>query len=337
MTNMTEGRLLPVLKAQRGLVTLEQVNQLGVSHRYVYSRLQHGVWSKIYKGVYKAGQVQGDLDEREIAALLVCGPTAVLSHSSSARRLGLDAPPPNRIQLTLPIGLNGPRNHDLEIHRSRLLSSNDVRVLGALRYFKLGRTLFDLAGSMDEMSLRIAIDSALRKHRSNLAWLKRFVHRFGEGRPGAAILRRLLGEYDVSTEIPDSALERMALELIKPMDGARPILHHVVRDGERHIAEIDFAWPTLRIGVELDGWAHHSSRRAFMEDRRRDRELMAMGWVVLRFTWDDVAHHRATVLDQLREALQAARETRFAGLTANIANGIQPVQQEISWPVRNAA
>ena len=37
--------------------------------------------------------------------------------------------------------------------------------------------------------------------------------------------------------------------------------------------------------VETDGWAFHGGRSAFERDRRRDAELQARGYVVMRFTW----------------------------------------------------
>lgn len=43
-----------------------------------------------------------------------------------------------------------------------------------------------------------------------------------------------------------------------------------------------------RVVVELDGYEFHRSRAQFEEDRRRDRELVAQGFIVLRFTWSDV-------------------------------------------------
>lgn len=45
--------------------------------------------------------------------------------------------------------------------------------------------------------------------------------------------------------------------------------------------------------VELDGYEFHADRQRFAEDRRRDTELARRGFTVLRFTWDQVVHHRA--------------------------------------------
>ena len=60
-----------------------------------------------------------------------------------------------------------------------------------------------------------------------------------------------------------------------------------------------------RVVVELDGFEHHGSRRAFAEDRRRDRALVALGLLVLRFTYDDVLASPETVTRSVRRALQA--------------------------------
>lgn len=58
--------------------------------------------------------------------------------------------------------------------------------------------------------------------------------------------------------------------------------------------------------VELDGYEFHSGRRAFREDRRRDRELVALGYRVLRFTADDVWNHIDVVVATVRRALARA-------------------------------
>jgi len=46
---------------------------------------------------------------------------------------------------------------------------------------------------------------------------------------------------------------------------------------------IDFAFPKLRLGVELDGSVWHSNPKQVQHDRQRDNELAMKGWTVLRF------------------------------------------------------
>jgi very-short-patch-repair endonuclease len=51
----------------------------------------------------------------------------------------------------------------------------------------------------------------------------------------------------------------------------------------------------LRLIVEVDGRAVHTTRHAFEHDRRRDQRLMLRGWRVARFTWRQVVDEPAAV------------------------------------------
>jgi very-short-patch-repair endonuclease len=52
--------------------------------------------------------------------------------------------------------------------------------------------------------------------------------------------------------------------------------------------ELDFYWPDARLAIEVDGRAFHATRRAFQQDRERDRRLAAVGIRVARVTWRDL-------------------------------------------------
>jgi hypothetical protein len=73
----------------------------------------------------------------------------------------------------------------------------------------------------------------------------------------------------------------------------------------------DRAWPEAMLAVELDGARHHTSPEDRQRDLARDRELAALGWVVLRFTYADVlrdpAGVRAKVLDVYRARMAQLR------------------------------
>jgi uncharacterized protein DUF559 len=96
-------------------------------------------------------------------------------------------------------------------------------------------------------------------------------------------------------------LESFAMELAAAI-GHKPRLHCPILQGARLIAEVDLAWPEVRLCVELDGWMHHGSRAAFGRDRARDRALFGLGWMVLRYTWQDVTGDRESMIDELARA-----------------------------------
>ena len=70
-----------------------------------------------------------------------------------------------------------------------------------------------------------------------------------------------------------------------------PACQFEIRSGRRLLGRVDFAFPDRRLAIEVDGYEHHASLDAFQRDRARQNDLVAAGWTVLRFTWDDV-HQR---------------------------------------------
>lgn len=66
---------------------------------------------------------------------------------------------------------------------------------------------------------------------------------------------------------------------------------------------VNCRWPDHRLTVELDSYTHHSSRHAWEQDRRRDREAHARGDGIRRYTWGDVFEHPAQMLAELRALL----------------------------------
>lgn len=65
------------------------------------------------------------------------------------------------------------------------------------------------------------------------------------------------------------------------------------------VARLDFAYQLHMIAVELDGVAYHSGESAEKRDRRRDHQLGALGWRVVRFDWDEVTRTPEYVVQTL--------------------------------------
>jgi very-short-patch-repair endonuclease len=73
-----------------------------------------------------------------------------------------------------------------------------------------------------------------------------------------------------------------------------PVPQYEVRDDDGGlIARVDFAYPEVRLAIEVDGYAHHSSRKQWESDLARQNRLIAAGWRVLRFSSRDVNDHAA--------------------------------------------
>jgi very-short-patch-repair endonuclease len=66
---------------------------------------------------------------------------------------------------------------------------------------------------------------------------------------------------------------------------------------------LDMAFEAQRVEVAVDGRAFHTDARSFQNDRTRQNDLVAAGWTVLRFTWEDIVDRPADVVRRIREIL----------------------------------
>jgi very-short-patch-repair endonuclease len=137
------------------------------------------------------------------------------------------------------------------------------------------------------------------------------------------------GNADLSIIAPDPATEG-AGPWIAPWQG----LPHPLSDVEQRIAKalsadaelgplfgfnqfvdtvrgsrpkVDLVWTQGRLVVELDGYASHGSRIAFMHDRHRDYELALSGYTVLRLANDEVVQDLEKAIAKIRDLVCLCR------------------------------
>jgi very-short-patch-repair endonuclease len=95
-------------------------------------------------------------------------------------------------------------------------------------------------------------------------------------------------------------MERRMLGLVRAARMAKPKTN--VKLGTW---EADLLWGEQRLVVEADSYTFHSTRGSFERDRRKDQELQAAGWRVIRFTWRQVPGEPEAVIAALAVALAA--------------------------------
>ncbi len=282
--------LMAVAARQYGLVNSTQCAQAGLTRFLIHHRVKSGTWLRVHRGVYALAPGRLSSEQWDMAACLaVCG-VGVLSHHSAARRQRISVPNDGGVHLSVPWGGRLTAASSIKLWRVRSLDPTDIVSRDGFRMTRVARTLFELAGVLEDAELRVAVDSALRAGRRNLHWMQVVLEREGQGHSGSHRLRSLLDQYSADDEVCDSELESFAMEL-GMATGRTPHLHYAVRAEERFVAEVDLAWPRVRLGVELDSWRFHGDRDAFQRDRSRDRHLAMLGWQVLRYTWADIRQH----------------------------------------------
>jgi very-short-patch-repair endonuclease len=69
--------------------------------------------------------------------------------------------------------------------------------------------------------------------------------------------------------------------------------------------EVDMLFAEQRVIVELDGWDFHRDRYAFEDDRERDANGLAAGFVTLRVTWGRLTTSAGLEARRLRAILDS--------------------------------
>ena len=278
---------------QHGVVTTAQLAAAGLGRRAVAHRVKHRRLTPLHRGVYLVGPNHTSLTS-PMAAVLACGPTAVLSHHAAAALHGIAPERTGAIDVTVPSGRPESRP-GVRVHRTRHLASADVTEERGIRVTTVARTLVDLAGELPARELRRAVEEAQIQRKLDHLSLGEAVDQ-ARGRRGVAALRAAV--QTAEPKLTRSEAERRLLRLVEAAYLPRPATN--VRLGRY---EVDALWHGERLVVEVDGFAFHSTRAAFERDRRRDAELQAAGYRVMRVTWRQLADEPEAVVARLAAAL----------------------------------
>jgi very-short-patch-repair endonuclease len=261
------------LHTAHGITTREQLLNAGLSSQTIQRWIADGRLIRVYQGVYALGHLPPSPHAKTMAALLACGPTAVLSHRSAAKLWGLiryDGP----IEVT---AHNTRRRPGIIVHRHRL-TDHDITHHWGIPVTTPARTLTDLAHVLAPDTLTRAINDARLRNLLNLDDLP-------------AKLRK-----DQTARPTRSTFEDTFLRFLDR--------HHLPRpEVNAHVAgyEVDMLWRPQRLIAELDGYNTHEHR--FEQDREKDADLLTHGFRVVRVTWDRLTHQTAKEADRFNELL----------------------------------
>jgi predicted transcriptional regulator of viral defense system len=292
-----DAGIAAIADAQHGVLSLPQLQSLGLSPSGVRKRVAAGKLHRLYRGVYAVGHSRVTWKGRYMAAVLACGDGAVLSHRSAARLIGLRR---GAGRLDVTVADRVVRIPGIDSHRTRSLDPLDVIAEDGIPCTSPARTICDLAAHEGDPG-RTAKDIA-RAEQLRVFDL-RDVQRVLAERPGARVVHAALGVETIRTR---NELEERFFAICEQAGLPRPLVNMPLVLGDGPHVEADFAWPDLKLIVETDGWATHGTRTAFVSDRRRDRRLALAGWRVLRFTWYEIEHEPESVAAELGALLALA-------------------------------
>jgi hypothetical protein len=275
-------------------VTSTQLVELGCTDERIEWLVHDQRLFRVHLGVFAVGRPDLTREGRWLAAVVACTEKAALGRISAAVLWQLLEYDTARPLVIVPTGCSNRGPRDVRVHRSNDITEEDVETVNAIRVTTVLRTLVDLSRSpLTTPSLDAAVRQAARIHRADLQQLR-----------GYRRLARLVRLYDPLVGLTESDLEALFIALCTAH--GLPLPQPQRRRGNRRL---DFLYADARLVVECDSRAWHDDDVSFLDDRRRDRELRAQGYEVMRFTWAEVVHEPRRVAAEIRAALSRARSS----------------------------
>ena len=292
--------LVELARRQWGVVTRAQLGGAGLSDKGVTEWVRSGRLLRVYRGVYAVGHDRLRVEGRWLAAVMACGPGAVLSHRDAAQLWELRQSNSGLIDVTVPSRNGRVKRRGIRVHRSGRLGADEVTERLQIPVTTVARTLLDLADVLPAQALRRAVTEAEYRGRLDTTSIDAVVEH-NPGRRGATLQRAV----DAQGHRTRSPLEDRFLALIE---------RHGVEEPQSGVRiegyEVDFVWPRAGLVVELDGIAAHRTRTAFNADRLRDRRLWRSGLRTMRLTSEALDDEAAVIADLAQAGVSVASRSR---------------------------
>jgi very-short-patch-repair endonuclease len=294
---------------QYSLATYAQATALGMTARQVQDRVAAGMLERVHRGVYRLAGATVCAEQEALAACLAVDGRAVASHRSAGALWGFRAVEAAGPEITT-LGTACPTLAGVLVHRTDRLDHIDVSRLRRIPVTTPARTLLDLGAVAPVHVVECALENALLRQLVSMSLLNATLARLGRpGRRGAGVLRGLVEERDPAIAPTESVLEDALLRLLRKAGLPEPVPQYEVAG-----VRLDFAYPTLKLGVEADSRIWHGARADVQRNSDKANLLLMHGWRVLHFTWFDVQHRPEYVVDTVRRALAPAQPPRVSRL-----------------------
>jgi very-short-patch-repair endonuclease len=290
-----------------GLATRRQLLQR-IPGVVLDGHIGRGQLVRVFPRVYRLRDGADDDMTALRAALLHAGPQSALSHTTALAVWGVRALE-RPLHLVVDERIRRAGSPGVIVHRRKAFDPGSAQCVqrAGLRVTRLHRAVIDSWPLLPEVERRpLALDLANRR----LVTADQLDEALTE-RPNVGGRRGLRQTIDLIADGVRSELEAHGvLTVFRHRSMPASVGQHRVQLPAKTVW-LDRAWPEAKLAVELDSAQHHTSPEDRRKDLARDRELAALGWVVLRFTYTDVLRDphgvRSKVLEVYRTRLAQLR------------------------------
>jgi hypothetical protein len=286
-----KDRVARLAAQQAGLINASQLTRLMVPRGTISRWCKTGYLHPVLPTVYAVGHAAHSIEADHAAAILYSGEGSMLSHETGVWWWGFLDKPPRTIHVSTARRRASRRN--VRVHERR----NVERVWRkGLPVTTVAQTLLDYAVTAPFNRLRYVVAEA---EYFELLDLDALIQIAGPGKPGSKQLRAAIEHHMPQLAHTRSEAERLVLPAC--VAAGVPLPDEV--NGEVEGSRADFVWHEPKVVVEVDGRRGHVSRARMVRDRRRDLKLRAAGYIVLRYTWDQLTQEIELVMADIKRAL----------------------------------
>ena len=297
MKDHVERELARWLAKNHGVLSIRDASRLGISHKEFRTLIEGGRLTRRHAGVYlEVPPREGARLAEAAAALAAAGSGSALSHRTAAWQWELLTKAPGRLELLVPYGIRS-RLAGVTVHRSRV--PFHARSKNGLRLTDPVRTIVDIAATTPWL-LTDVVDRALaaRIVRPDDLRAASQPTRAGLFRGVPALRNHLIDRGYLGAPAPsvlESQMTRLFVQYGLPLPKAELVA------GPNGEYRLDFAYPAVKLAIEVDGYAWHWDPDKVAADHMRRNRLLAQGWRVLIYTWVQIRDAPDEIAAEIRE------------------------------------
>lgn len=310
------GGVGDVAASHHAAISHSQAVALGLMPSRIRQELERNTLRVGAPNVYFVHGAPPTWEQSLMAATLTANAAGVASYRSAAQLHGIDGFTGDVIEVTVPRGRRV-RIPGAIVHQGLVPDAHRFEIDG-IPCTSLARTLIDLAQVATALELERAIDDFQRRGYS-LTWLEQMAHELH--RPGQCGTKLVLAEVARRRSlgvVRGSWFEKL-IELAIASPKLPPLAQqHIIREaGGAFIAQVDLAFPSVRLGIEAHSRSFHTGTHREVIDQRRENRAIAEGWQFAYMGWADRKSPAQARAFLERVVARRLRDLRFDEIPTN--------------------
>jgi hypothetical protein len=276
------------LSTHHGVISASRLISLGCPKRTIANLVAREDLVTLLPGVFRSSQWPCNR-EQVMAAVCARNLAALIGFTTAGQLWEWRRVRDPLVHVLIPHGCS-PEMPGVVVHRCRRIDQVDiVERPDGIRLTSPPRTLFDSSDMIGQQATTSVLEQLLNEQRVTFGTINDTLQRlYHPRRPGSKTLLKVICARPEWRAALQSDLEVRVLTEIRRQGLPSPQPQFPLTLPDRRGIAIDFAWPSLKLAVEVDHPTWHAGALESHSDKTRDRKLATIGWTSARITDIDI-------------------------------------------------